>query len=142
VDVPHWQDRLAIRDVAYRYARAIDRRDYALAETIFSADAELIGPGFHLHGREKIVDGMRSIERFERTMHLVHNQLVEVLGNQAEGETYCVAHHVLLREGRRVRIDWGIRYQDHYVREEDGAWRLARRELELDWVLEHDLGKA
>jgi len=141
MDDPHWPDRLAIRDVAYRYARAIDRRDYALAEAIFSEDAELIGPGFHVTGRDKVVDGMRAIERFESTMHVVHNQLVEVLGNRAEGETYGVAYHVLLREGRRVRIDWGIRYQDRYVRE-DGTWRLARRALELDWVLEHDLGKA
>lgn len=134
-------DRLAIRDVALRYARAVDRRDYALAATLFAEDAELLGPGFHVVGRDSVVRGLRRVEHYDATFHAVHNQLVELSGDTAEGETYCIAAHLFARDGRRRKLDWGIRYQDRYVRSAEG-WQLARRELVVDWTQEHDLGPA
>ena len=126
------EDRLALRELADRYARAVDRRDWELASTLFSEDCVLQGPGYELVGRTKILAGLRLIDRYSATQHSVHNQLVEVDGDVATGETYCTAHHVYERDGRRRMLDWGIRYQDRCVRER-GAWRYARRELLLDW---------
>ena len=126
------EDRLSLRELADRYARAVDRRDWALAATLFTAECVLQGPGYQLVGREKILAGLRLIDRYSATQHSVHNQLVEVVGDLATGETYCTAHHVYARDGRQRMLDWGIRYQDRCVREA-GAWRYARRELLLDW---------
>jgi len=127
------EDRLELRELAYRYARAIDRRDWALAEQLFTATCVLLGPGFELVGRERIVAGLRSIDRYSATQHSVHNQLVEIAGDRARGETYCTAHHLYERDGQRRKLSWGIRYQDRCARE-GGAWRYERRELLLDWT--------
>ena len=133
------EDRLALRELAERYARAVDRRDWALAETLFTRDCVLVGPGYELVGRDAILAGLRRIDQFRATQHSVHNQLVEVDGERASGETYCTAHHVYERDGRPRMLDWGIRYQDRCVRE-GGAWRYARRELLLDWAQDLPLG--
>jgi ketosteroid isomerase-like protein len=129
-------DRLAIRELAYRYARAVDRRDWALAATLFTEDAVLASPRFELVGAEKILRGLRSVERYRATFHAVHNQTLELAGDEASGETYCVANHFSERDGRPMRLDWGIRYQDRFRRGRDGVWRFSRRELIVDW--EHE----
>lgn len=126
------EDRLALRELAYRYARAVDRRDWALAEQLFTPECVLVGPGYELVGRDRILAGLRRIDRYAATQHSVHNQLVEIEGDRASGETYCTAHHLYERDGRRRRLSWGIRYQDRCSRAE-GAWRYERRELLLDW---------
>ena len=37
-------DRIAIRDIAYLYATAVDQRDYPLFESIITEDAKIYGP--------------------------------------------------------------------------------------------------
>lgn len=133
------EDRAALRELAERYARAVDRRDYALAETLFCEDAELIGPGFQLVGRDRIVRSMRRIESYTCTQHFVHNQLVTLEGEHASAETYGLAVHLYERDGEPRKLDWGIRYQDRFARTEQG-WRFARRELVVDWVHDVPLG--
>jgi ketosteroid isomerase-like protein len=129
---PGVEDRLALRELAYRYARAVDRRDWALAGELFTEGCVLLGPGYELVGRDAILAGLRRIDQFRATQHSVHNQLVEVTGDRATGETYCTAHHLYERGGRVRKLSWGIRYQDRCARQ-DGAWRYERRELLLDW---------
>ena len=131
----HLADRLAIREVALRYARAVDRRDWALAATLFHEDAVLVGPRFELAGREAVLRGLASVERYRATFHAVLNQLFEIRDDAAEGETYCLANHLFERDGRLWKLDWGIRYQDR-CRRVDGAWRFARRELIVEWEQE------
>ncbi|MEN8160338.1 MAG: nuclear transport factor 2 family protein [Myxococcota bacterium] len=128
-------DRLALRELACRYARAIDRRDWALARELFTEDSVLVAPHFVISGADAIVRGFRVVERYRSTFHAVLNQLFEVAGDEANGETYCVASHLFDRDGRAMKLDWGIRYQDHCRRTEDG-WRFARRELLVDWEQE------
>lgn len=128
--------RNEIRDLAFRYARAVDRRDWALARFLFTEDAVLVAARFELVGVERILRGLGSVERYRATFHAVHNQTLEIDGDAATGETYCVANHLLERDGRSFKLDWGIRYQDRYRRGLDGAWRFARRELIVDWEQE------
>ncbi len=131
-DDQRWDDRLELRELTYRYARALDRRDFAAAEALFTPDARLAGPGFDRRGVADVVEMLKQVVPFESTLHAVHNHLVEVEGDAAAGETYCVASHVYERNGVKRKLDWGIRYQDRYVRV-DGAWRFAERELHVDW---------
>jgi ketosteroid isomerase-like protein len=128
---------LAIREVALRYARAVDRRDWALAATLFTADAVLESARFRLEGMEQILRGLRSVDRYRSTFHAVQNQTLELAGDDASGETYCTASHLYERDGQMRKLDWGIRYQDRFRRGADGAWRIHRRELIVDW--EQDL---
>lgn len=125
-------DRLALRALADRYARIPDDRDYALVDRVFARDAVVIGPDFRLEGLEAIRRGMRSIERYVATQHCMGQQELEIEGDEARGQVYCVAYHVLETPEGAVRIDWGIRYLDGY-RREPGGWRIARRELRIVW---------
>ena len=126
MDLREIADRIALRELVERYARTVDDRDYAHVDELFTQDATLIGPGFELSGRDSIRAGMASLERYRATLHCVHNHLVEVHADDAEGETYCVANHLHEVDGRPHKLDWGIRYQDRYRRGPEG-WRIARR---------------
>lgn len=133
-------DRLALRALVDLYARIPDDRDYALVDRVFADDAELVGPDFRLEGREQIRAAMRGIERYAATQHCMAQQSVEIEGDRAHGEVYCVAYHVLEAPGGSERIDWGIRYQDRYRREAAG-WRVERRELRIVWSQRRPLAR-
>lgn len=128
-------DRLELRDLVVRYARIPDDRDYALVDEVFAPDATLAGPGFSLRGLDQIREAMKAIEQYSATLHSVHNHRVELAGDSASGETYCVANHLLEKHGRPHKLDWGIRYQDRYQRGPDG-WRITHRELRVVWEQE------
>ena len=134
-------DRLELRQLAYRYAHAADRRDFEAFRDVFTSDGRVAGyagntsegePSFEMVGHEDICKGMQGLERYETTFHFVGNQLVELDGDSASGETYCVAHHLYVQEGVRMNYTMFIRYQDRYSRTEQG-WRLAERVLHLDF---------
>jgi hypothetical protein len=134
-------DRLALRALVETYAQSVDRRDAPLLDSLFVDDAELLifpdptaaEPGRTLHGREELARITRVVKRYVATTHFIGNHLVELAGDTATGETYCLAHHIYDDGGggRRLLV-WSIRYQDRYVRH-DGAWRFAQRRLIVDW---------
>jgi ketosteroid isomerase-like protein len=126
------EDELAIRDLANRYARLVDRRDYAEIPRVFTPDCELWGTGYSMRGHAELEAGLRKIEMFSATLHCVINQVSHLDGDRGTGEFYCVANHIHERDGVPYKLDMGIRYDDRYVRTADG-WRLARRILNLIW---------
>jgi hypothetical protein len=134
VDVPasNRADELAIRDLAYRYARMVDRRDWSEIPRVFTPDCELMGTGFLMRGHAELAAGLRKIDMFSATQHCVHNQVTCLDGDRATGEFYCVANHIHVRDGVEYKLDMGIRYEDRYVRTADG-WRLEKRMLNLIW---------
>ena len=135
-------DRRELYDLALKYARAADRRDYKLFESIFTPDiriARYSGPDadsgelvFEMKGLETTLKGMARLESYEVTTHLVANQLAQIDGDRASGETYCLAHHISTRDGVRQNYTMAIRYQDRFVRQ-DGAWKFEERVLLVDW---------
>ncbi len=135
MDASEIADRVALRSLVERYAKIPDDRDYALVDELFTEQAELVGPGFTMQGREQIRAAMQGIEQYTVTLHCVHNHDVQLAGDSAEGETYCVANHVHDKDGVTHKLDWGIRYRDRYERD-GGTWRIARRELRVVWEQE------
>ena len=129
-------DRLAIKDLVCLYAHCVDRRDFERLQTLFTADA--IQQVRHLeleyHNRDEIIAGISQIEQmFESTYHAVHNQLVLLEDDRAEGETYCVARHFNTAEDGSISCyEMGIRYQDEFLRTAEG-WQFSRRELLVDY---------
>jgi hypothetical protein len=74
------------------------------------------------------------VQKFNGTMHCVFNQTVEIAGDTAQGETYCIAYHGIRGEdGRPMTLDWAIRYQDRFARRGQ-EWRIAYRLLVVEWT--------
>ncbi len=128
-------DEWALLGLANRYAQAVDRRDADGLAALFTEDGGLDRPGASWRGHEQlraIVARLNTL--YGSTFHTVRNQTVTIDCDSAEGETYCVAMHMMpLVDGVQKRMDMGIRYQDSFVRQ-NGTWLFARRELIVDWV--------
>ena len=127
-------DRQAIADVVLRYCRGIDRLDLELVRDCYHADAT-DEHGTFTGTRDEYVEWVAGIlTRFAGTMHVVANQLVEVDGDGALGETYGVAYHWGdPPDDSRRNFTTGFRYVDHFARR-DGEWRIARRVAVREWT--------
>ncbi len=128
-------DEWALSRLPSLYAQAVDRRDAGALAALFIEDGVIGRGGAEWLGRKQILgiparlDGL-----YASTLHTVRNQTVTIDGDRAEGESYSIAYHLKRPEnGTQQRLDWGIRYQDKFVRQ-DGRWLFARRELIVDWV--------
>ncbi|OHV49008.1 hypothetical protein BCD48_13915 [Pseudofrankia sp. BMG5.36] len=135
-------DRLALRDLVDSYAAAADARDEQLFVSLFADDAVLQVRYANLEDPATTVTGaaaMASIPRalgarFPETFHLVGNHRCQVDGDSAVGETYCDAHHLHTgADGEPADLRMVIRYADAYGRGADGAWRFARRTVNVLW---------
>jgi hypothetical protein len=142
-------DRQALHQLAMRYARSADRRDYAGFGEIFSPEGRIAvhrgdafgtEPLYALEGRDTIVERMRGLEQYECTNHVVSNQSVEIDGDTASGETYCMAHHLYREDGIAMDLTMAVRYQDRFVRRA-GRWLFSERRLAVDWERRLPLGK-
>jgi uncharacterized protein (TIGR02246 family) len=125
-------EKLRIYELSYRYAAAVDRRDFDSFVMLFTADGLLLSDDFTLQGRENIRQTIQNITEFKLTQHHVHNMIVDIQGDSAKGEVYCVANHLYEKEDETRKLDWGIRYHDEYVKEESG-WLIKQRKLVVDW---------
>ena len=137
-------DRLAIQDLAYRYAAGVDRRDRSLFLSAFHPDATLTvvraDPGgvervFVRTGHDELGAIPELITRYAKTFHFVGNHHCVLHGeDEASGEVYCTAHHLDSDLGGGTDHIMLIRYQDTYRRGSDGQWLIASRRLVVDWT--------
>lgn len=129
------EDEWAMRKLAVLYARAADRNDPEGFAALFTEDGVIEGTGYLITGRAEIAKNPGMLRRmFHSTFHTVLNQTVEIDGDAAEGETYCVASHVNHpADGKYSKLDWAIRYQDRF-RRVDGRWLFSYRKLIVDWT--------
>jgi len=125
-------DRAAIRDVLLRYARGVDRRDLHLVAACFMANAAYEGALGNGTVETALAALPQRLQRYERTMHFMGNQLIEVHGDAATSETYAIAYHQLTTDGAPKLLTVGIRYLDDLVRH-DGTWRICRRVVQREW---------
>ena len=123
-------DERAITTVLMRYARGIDRRDFALVASCYHPGATDDHGSFRGTVEEFIPWVQTALERFDTTMHLLGNVLIDLDGDTAHVETYCVAYHRLV--GRDVDSIAGLRYVDRFERRE-GDWRIADRTIVVEW---------
>jgi ketosteroid isomerase-like protein len=127
-------DQQAIRDVLIRYTRGIDRMDPELVRSCYHPDAYDDHAAFR-GDRDGFVEWFQeALSFFERTMHFVGNQLVEVAGDTAHAESYCIAYHRRGASRSEPASDLiiGLRYCDRLERR-DGEWRIAHRVCAMDW---------
>ena len=118
--------RDAIRDVARRYSRGVDRLDAAVMKSAYWPDA-IDDHGVFVGNAWEFVDNVISSHaRFRSTMHCIFNHSVELDddGVTAAGEVYNVSYLVSL-DGSVIDT-WLGRYIDRYERRGD-EWRIAHR---------------
>ena len=135
-------DVVALNQLAYRYAKAVDSCDVALFQSAFTPDGRLRSfhpdagqPFADLTGHAQLVvvpDTMRGM--YGATTHMMTNHLVEIGGDHATGEVLCTARHL---EGT-TSINVIIRYIDRYARHE-GEWRIADRQIRFLWSERHEV---
>ncbi len=135
-------DRVAIRELIDAYAHDADRREIEKQVALFTPDAILENihnePGKDkdttvLRGRKDLAAGFATLKNFEMTMHFNGQSTIDIHGDTATGETYCLAHHIFMQNGQRTLMIIGIRYVDTMVRV-NGNWLFAKRQLNYDWL--------
>jgi hypothetical protein len=127
-------DLLAYRQLATAYACAVDRRDGAGLQACFAPDGELAGTRSVRTGAQIADIPAIHAQTYVRVRHEVLNQTLTPMGDgKFKGETYSNASHLFRPEiEQNTILVMAIRYEDDLVRV-NGALRLARRRLHLDW---------
>lgn len=128
--------RLALADLAARYAVTVDLRDFDRLRDVFVPDCRLDTGRAVRDGIEAVVAAMQGLHRYEATSHVLGQQLLEPDGDDVRGITYCTAHHLLVDDvdgDLRTDTVMHIRYHDRFVTTGAG-WRIATRRLEIVWT--------
>lgn len=80
-----------------------------------------------------------NLRQYEATTHFNGQSTVVLDGAAAKGESYCLAHHVLVQDAHRSLMVASIRYLDTFVKR-DGRWLVSERRLMVDWIETRSLG--
>lgn len=96
-------------------------------------------PTEDLRGREALTPVFEALKQYEVTMHFNGESTVRLDGERANGEVYCIAHHVFSENGARQIMLAYLRYLDTYVKQ-SGAWLFAARNLYLEFSDTRSLG--
>ena len=135
-------DRLAIRELVDAYAHCADRRDAKGQMALFTEDTRFLvfmdygspEPTQELNGRESLAPVFDNLNTYAVTMHFNGQSTVVLDGDQATGESYCLAHHLSVGEdGQRTMMIASIRYLDQFAKQ-DGQWLFAERRLMVNWT--------
>ena len=110
-----------IRQLAYRYAWAIDSRDVDLLVSLFVPDVRV---GRDRSGREALRETwLASLSAIRVSILFVGNHLIDFSdADHAAGGVYCRGQ---IQDGARW-IEQAIHYRDSYERR-DGTWLFVRR---------------
>lgn len=128
----------ALRELAMRYCRAIDRRDPELLRSVYHEDAmDEHGTVFSDRASVFVERQPEIMAPFELTAHYVTNTSYRLDGDRAEGELYFIAYH-RVTEPKPQHIVVTGRYLDRYERRA-GVWKIAYRRLVWDAVMSEDV---
>jgi 3-phenylpropionate/cinnamic acid dioxygenase small subunit len=128
-------DERDIRNVAFRYCRALDTKDWALLDEVFLPDATgELGTPTTLVGLDAIRARIRkALEHLDDSQHLVGNHEIDVSGDTATHRCYLQAQHIRAGAVGSPHYIVAGRYEDRLARTPDG-WRIAHRTLVVMWT--------
>ncbi len=111
-----------IRQLAYRYAKAVDTRDIDLMVSLYSSDARFGPYGTGPEALRRLTE--ESLAEVDVAVLFIGNHLIEVAdADHASGEVWCRAY---VQDRALGPIEQMIQYRDDYVRFND-RWLFARR---------------
>jgi SnoaL-like domain len=141
ISVTEQADRLAIRELFDEYAHCADRRLAEQQKALFTEDTSFVvymegqgsEPSQVIDGREGLTPVFEDLNRYEATQHFNGQSTIELDGERASGESYCIAHHLFTDDGGRKLMVAHLRYEDAFVKQ-NGSWLFAQRKLYADWI--------
>lgn len=127
-------DRQAIEDELYRYASAIDRKDYDTLRTVLADDAVgIYGERAPVEGADAMVSWISQHSADKAWQHhLLNVYHVDIDGDAAQAVTYHTSHQTTEDRPDKVVVIIA-RYHDTLRREADGRWRITRKVMEVGW---------
>ena len=132
MDLQELGDRIAIRELADRYAVAVTTRDWASVADCFHTDADWAVPGVGLafEGREQIAAGIRgAVEPNQFHMLMPHAFVLDSL-DAGRATARSVLHEVFQRPGGEDGAKVLGVYTDVIARR-GGAWRFQSRRFDI-----------
>ncbi len=124
------EDRAAIADQMFRYARATDWLETANHRLVFADQCVFASPhSGDMHGVDAVVEWMeRVLAQFEATQHLISNISITFTGDAtADAVSYVRAWHRFLDREKPDMVLWG-EYHDSWLLV-DGTWRISERRV-------------
>ncbi|MFM8305379.1 MAG: nuclear transport factor 2 family protein [Actinomycetota bacterium] len=122
-----------IQKVLLRYARGVDRLDLELVRACYHPDATDTHGSFTGTVDEFLVWVERVLGRYDSTMHLLGNPLIDHLDDRhAAVETYGLAFHRTAGGSPEHNLVTGFRFVDRFERRGD-RWRIAHRIAVSEW---------
>jgi hypothetical protein len=128
-------DRLEIQDLLARYSHAIDRRDWAALDGIFTPDAEIDYTS--MGGARGSLPEIKAylaeaLAHFTGFQHLVATSELTITGGRAVAKTICHNPMIMMVDGKEWPFFCGLWYHDVLVRTEAG-WRISQRSEEKSY---------
>ncbi len=128
-----------------RYARGIDRCDEELLRSAYHDDAyDDHGGRFRGPVSEFVPWVIAHLRKsFVSTMHTLHNIHIDVGGDHARAESYCVAHHVVAGDDGELGMQvFACRYIDDFENRPGLGWRIVTRVVVREWSVRQPLTPA
>ncbi len=125
----------AIREVANRYCRGVDRLDVAMMASAYH-DGAIDDHGVFVGDAAEFCERVVTTHaRFEATMHCIFNHTIEIDDHtHARGELYNTSYLLrTLEDGTREVDTWWGRYVDRYELR-DGRWAITHRICVHEWT--------
>jgi ketosteroid isomerase-like protein len=132
------EDRIAIKEIVDTFSQLADIKDFTALVRLLTEDAQV---DFYLgdtlvgswKGRAEFEKALSSFSsNFEATYHFNGQQLIEVEGDNASSQHYCLAMQIALAGPKKTLTTNGVTYLDTYVRRADG-WKIAKRISRFSW---------
>ncbi|MEV4124362.1 nuclear transport factor 2 family protein [Nocardia sp. NPDC049707] len=127
-------DKQEITEVLYRYARAVDRKDFDRVADCYFPDA-IDNHGGYVGTVDGLIEDMKSRHAtIDSSLHYITNVLIDLDGDTANVESYCLCYlrQAPARPGAsQSRATIKCRYVDRFERR-DGQWRIADRIVVFD----------
>ena len=120
------------QELALRYAKYVDDKEFDMMDTIMVPDVKMGSPGFNSEDLDGFKEQLKFLDQFSGTMHMIGNQLGAWEGENYSGETYCIASHIYEKEGVPHKMEMGIRYKDKITLHE-GTYKYSSRYLDVVW---------
>lgn len=133
-------DRAEISDVVLRYATALDARDWAGYESVFTDPLTVDfsswsgEPETTLAVAEWVALVRSTLSGFDATHHLSSNHVITLAGNSATCMSYMVARHYLIEDGERLMHSIGGHYTNQLIEGADG-WKIRHCTLTVTWEM-------